>query len=47
MKYRDFAVNRAKITVQIQIQFGILSRVGPDDHVLDGGAHWRRLVNTV
>ena len=47
VKYRDFAVNRAKITVLIQIQFGILSRVGADNHVLDGGARWRRLVNTV
>jgi len=28
-------------------QFGMWTRVGPRNHVLDGGAHWRHLANTI
>jgi len=35
------AVNCGKTAVPIEMQFGILSWVGPEYHVLDGVGHWQ------
>ena len=42
-----YAVSCAKmaVPVPIQMQYGMLSWVGPGNHVLDGAAHWCHLVN--
>ena len=40
-------VSPANMAEQIEMQFGMLSRVGPGNHVLDVGAHWRHLANTI
>jgi len=40
-------VNPAKMSEPIEMPFGIWTQVGPGKHVLDGGAHWRHLVNTI
>ena len=39
-------VSRAKTAEPIEMSFGTWTRVGPSEHVLDGGAHWRNLANT-
>jgi len=31
----------------IEMPFGMLSRVGPRNHVLDVGAHWHQLAITI
>jgi len=31
----------------IEMSSGVSTRVGPSKHVLDGGAHWRHLANTI
>jgi len=31
----------------MEITFGIWTWVGPGKHILDGGAHWRHLANTI
>jgi len=31
----------------MEMPFGIWARVGRRKHVLDGGAHWRRLANAI
>jgi len=31
----------------IKMHFGMLSLVGPGNHVWDEGAHWRNLANTI
>ena len=39
------AVSCTEMAVPVKMQFGTLSRVGPGNHVLDGGAQWRHLAN--
>ena len=36
----------AKTTEPIEVLFGMWTPVGPENHVLNGGAHWRHLANT-
>jgi len=31
----------------IDVQFGMLSQVDPGNYILDGGAHWHNLPNTI
>jgi len=38
-------VSCPKTAVPIEMQLGMPSSVGPRNHVLDGGAHWRHLAN--
>jgi len=33
--------------VPTEMQSGTMSRVGPENGVSDGGAHWRHLANTI
>ena len=40
-------MNAAKTAEPIEMQFVMLSWVGQWDHVLDEGAYWRHLVNTI
>jgi len=40
-------VSCAKTAEPIAMVFLIWTRVGPRKHVLDGGAHWRHLANTI
>jgi len=40
-------VSFAKTAEPIEIPFGLQTLVGPRKHVLDEGAHWRNLVNTI
>jgi len=40
-------VNRAKTAATIEMPFRLWSRVGQNNHVLDGGAHWRHQENTI
>ena len=40
-------VNSAKTAEPIEMSFGVWTRVGPRKHVLDGGADWRSLANTI
>jgi len=37
-------VSPAKTT---EMPFGVWTLVGPKKHVLDGGAHWHHLANTI
>ena len=37
----------AETAVPIEKLFGMLSQLGPENHVLDGDAHWCLLANTV
>jgi len=39
-------VNPAKTAELIEMPFGLWTRVGPMNHVLHRGAHWRNLANT-
>ena len=39
-------VSPAKTAEPIEMPFGLCTRVGPRNHVLDGGAHRRHLANT-
>ena len=39
-------MNCANAAELIEMPFGMLSGVGPGNHVLDGGAHCRNLANT-
>jgi len=34
------------MAVPIEMQFGMLRRIGLGNHVLDEGVHWRNLANT-
>ena len=36
-----------KTAEPIKMSFGTWTRVGPRKHVLDRGAHWRNLANTI
>jgi len=38
-------VSSAKTAVPIEMQSGMLSRVGPWNHLSDRGAHWHNLAN--
>jgi len=40
-------VSPAKMAEPMKVLFGKWSRVGTRNLVLDGGAHWRHLANTV
>ena len=40
-------VSPAKTAEAIEMPFGLWTRVGPGKHVLDGGAHWLHLANTI
>ena len=40
-------MSHAKTAKPIGMSFGMWTRVGPRKHVLDGGAHWRQLANTI
>ena len=40
-------VSPAKTAEPIEMLLGMLSRVCPENHVLDRGAHWRHLANTI
>jgi len=40
-------VSLAKMAVLIEMLFWLWNPVGPRKHVLDGGAHWHHLVNTI
>jgi len=40
------AVSPAKTAEPIDMPFWVWTRVGPGNHVLDGDAYWRNLVNT-
>jgi len=40
-------VSSAKVAEPIELSFGMWTRVGPKKHVLDKGAHWRHLANTI
>jgi len=40
-------VRPAKTAEPLEMLFGIWTRVGPWKRVLDGGADWRNLVNTI
>jgi len=40
------AVSCAKMAEEIEMPFGMWTRVGPVKHVLHTGAHWRHLANT-
>ena len=40
-------VSRGKTAEPIEMPFAMLSGVDPRKHVLDDGAHWRNLANTV
>jgi len=42
-----YAVSCATTAEPIEMLFGIWTQVGPRKHVLGGGAHWHRLVNTI
>jgi len=46
VKYSLSAVSCAKTAEPIEMKFGILRQVDPENHVLDEGAHWRHLTNT-
>jgi len=35
------------MAVLIEILCGMLSQMGPENHVLDEGAHWRCLANMI
>ena len=37
----------AKTAQPIEMPFGMWTRVGPKEALLDGGAHWRNLANTI
>ena len=37
----------AKTAEPIEVPFGMWTRVGPRNHILDNGAHWRYLANTI
>jgi len=39
-------VSCARAAVPIDMQLGMLSGVGPGNHVLEEGRHWRNLANT-
>jgi len=41
------AVSCAKTAEPIEMPFGLWTRVGPREHVLHAGAHWRNLANTI
>ena len=36
-----------KMAELIEIPFGFWTRLGPTKHVLEGGAHWHNLTNTI
>ena len=40
-------VSPAKMAEPIEMPFRLWTWVGPWKHVLDGGAHWRNLANTI
>jgi len=40
-------VSPAKTAEPIDMSFELWTRVGTKNHVLDGGAHWRNLANTI
>ena len=40
-------VSPARTAEPIEMPFGMWTRVGRMKHVLDGGAHWRNLANTI
>jgi len=40
-------VSCAKTADPIEMPFAVWTRVCPREHVLDGGAHWRYLPNTI
>jgi len=40
-------VSPGKTPEPIDMPFGVWIHVGPGRHVLNGGAHWRHLVNTI
>jgi len=40
-------VSPAKTTEPIEMPFVVWTQMGPRKHVLDGGAHWRNLTNTI
>jgi len=47
-KVSDSAVSCAKTAVSIEMQFGMLSRVGPSiEPRITWGAQWRHLANTI
>jgi len=37
----------AKTAEAVEMSFRMWTWVGPRKHVLDGGAHWRHMVNTI
>jgi len=40
-------VSPVEIAERIEMLFGLRTWVGPRKHVLDKGAHWRHLANTI
>jgi len=40
-------VSPAKTTQPIEMSFAMWTRVGPRQHALDGGTHWRNLAYTI
>jgi len=38
-------VSRAKMAESIKMPFAMWTRIGPGNHVLDWGAHWRHTAN--
>jgi len=47
IKYRTLRLELCKTAEQIDMPFAIWTRVGPRKHVLDWGAHWCHLKNTI
>jgi len=39
-------VSPAKAAEPMQMRFGLWTRMGPGNYVLDGDVHWRNLANT-